>query len=243
MDDSSMFLQWAMNELHQHPTAGAPAYPDGGDGGAGDWEAAFPSLQALRNASQPVQHQTAAAAAVRVRDLTVQVDHRSNSSSWSSGDSPGAAMDYDAAAGWSPHTARARTTGLGGGSNSSPVSWNFSAASAHPTDAGGRGGDVALPDAATAARAPHASTGRRGGSSGPAAAAAASSSPGPVQDHIIAERRRREKINQRFIELSTVIPGLKKVSRRSSPSCLVVYHEKPPLFFSYSIIIILLRFH
>jgi hypothetical protein len=32
-----------------------------------------------------------------------------------------------------------------------------------------------------------------------------------VQDHIIAERRRREKINQRFIELSTVIPGLKKV--------------------------------
>jgi hypothetical protein len=33
-----------------------------------------------------------------------------------------------------------------------------------------------------------------------------------VQDHIIAERRRREKINQRFIELSTVIPGLKKVS-------------------------------
>jgi len=32
-----------------------------------------------------------------------------------------------------------------------------------------------------------------------------------AQDHIIAERKRREKINQRFIELSTVIPGLKKV--------------------------------
>ncbi|AQK88318.1 Transcription factor bHLH28 [Zea mays] len=31
-----------------------------------------------------------------------------------------------------------------------------------------------------------------------------------AQDHIIAERKRRQKINQRFIELSTVIPGLKK---------------------------------
>ncbi|TVU48815.1 hypothetical protein EJB05_00091, partial [Eragrostis curvula] len=220
MDDSSMFLQWAMNQLHQHPTAaaaaaaaaaGAPAYPDGvGGGGAG--EAAFPSLQALRNASQP-SPTSQTPAAVRFRDLTVQVDHRASSNSLSSGDSPGAAMDHDAAAVWSPHTARARTTGLGGGSNSRPVSWNFSAASAQPTtdESGrGRGGDVALPNAATPARAPHASTGRRGGGSG---SAAASSSPGPVQDHIIAERRRREKINQRFIELSTVIPGLKKMDK------------------------------
>jgi hypothetical protein len=228
MDDSSMFLQWAMNQLQQHPTAaaGAPAYPDGGCGGSGDGaggrEAAFPSLQELRNAYHHQPAQTAAAA-VRVQDLTVQVDHhRTNSSSWSSGDISGAAMDYDAAVGWSPHTARARTTILGGGSNSSRlVSWNFSAASAQATtDDGGRGGDVALPDATVAGRALQPSTGRRGGSSGPAAAAAASSSsPGPVQDHIIAERRRREKINQRFIELSTVIPGLKKVSR-SSPSYL-----------------------
>ncbi|CAL4926603.1 unnamed protein product [Urochloa decumbens] len=34
-----------------------------------------------------------------------------------------------------------------------------------------------------------------------------------AQDHIIAERKRREKINQRFIELSTVIPGLKKMDK------------------------------
>ncbi|KAL6599933.1 hypothetical protein ACP70R_045584 [Stipagrostis hirtigluma subsp. patula] len=228
MDDSSMFLQWAMNQLqHQHPSAaaaaaaaaaGASAHQDGvGVGvGAGEREAAFPSLQALRSASQPTQ--TSAAAGVGVlRDLTVQVDHRT--SSWSSGDSPGgaAAMDHDALAGWSPHTARARTTGLGGGSNSRAMSWNFSAASAQPTDE--NGGGVALPDATAATRAPHASTvGRRVGSSSPrpaapAAAAAASSSPGPVQDHIIAERRRREKINQRFIELSTVIPGLKKMDK------------------------------
>lgn len=31
------------------------------------------------------------------------------------------------------------------------------------------------------------------------------------QDHILAERKRREKLSQRFITLSTLIPGLKKV--------------------------------
>ncbi|KAF7055590.1 hypothetical protein CFC21_063098 [Triticum aestivum] len=34
-----------------------------------------------------------------------------------------------------------------------------------------------------------------------------------AQDHIMAERKRREKINQRFIELSAVIPGLKKMDK------------------------------
>lgn len=33
-----------------------------------------------------------------------------------------------------------------------------------------------------------------------------------TQDHIIAERKRREKLSQRFIALSAIIPGLKKVS-------------------------------
>ncbi|OEL15886.1 Transcription factor bHLH25 [Dichanthelium oligosanthes] len=218
MEDSSTFLQWAMNQLHhQHPSTAAPtasAYQDGsgaGSSGAGDREAVFPSLQALRSGASPSQSH-AVAASVRVCDLTVQVDHRTNSSS--SGDSPGAgaAMDHGAAAGWSPHTARSRTTGLGGGSNSRPMSWNFSAASAQPT---GESAGVCLapPDAAAAARVQLASAGRRGGSAGSAAATAAASSPGPVQDHIIAERRRREKINQRFIELSTVIPGLKKMDK------------------------------
>jgi Helix-loop-helix DNA-binding domain len=32
-----------------------------------------------------------------------------------------------------------------------------------------------------------------------------------AQDHIIAERKRREKLNQRFVELSSIIPSLKKV--------------------------------
>ncbi|PWZ56541.1 Transcription factor bHLH18 [Zea mays] len=223
-EDSSTFLQWAMNHL-QHPaaaTAVSAAYQqDGGagvgvriSGGAGDQEdsaAAFPSLQALR-ASQP----QAVPGSVRVRNLTVQVADYGLTNSSSSGDSPGAAMDHDAAAGWSPHTARSRTTGLGGGSNSRPVSWNFSAASAQPADDRGAV-TVALPDApAAVARAQQraaSSAGRRGGGAGPSTTAAPASSPGPVQDHIIAERRRREKINQRFIELSTVIPGLKKMDK------------------------------
>ncbi|KAL0559801.1 hypothetical protein IC582_000178 [Cucumis melo] len=36
-----------------------------------------------------------------------------------------------------------------------------------------------------------------------------------AQDHILAERRRREKLSQRFIALSAIIPGLKKMDKAS----------------------------
>ncbi|KAK4340098.1 hypothetical protein RND71_041560 [Anisodus tanguticus] len=36
-----------------------------------------------------------------------------------------------------------------------------------------------------------------------------------TQDHIIAERKRREKLSQRFIALSALIPGLKKMDKAS----------------------------
>ena len=36
-------------------------------------------------------------------------------------------------------------------------------------------------------------------------------SPSHAQDHILAERKRREKLSQRFIALSAIVPGLKKV--------------------------------
>ncbi|XP_051137145.1 transcription factor bHLH18-like isoform X2 [Andrographis paniculata] len=36
-----------------------------------------------------------------------------------------------------------------------------------------------------------------------------------AQDHILAERRRREKLNQRFIALSALVPGLKKMDKAS----------------------------
>ncbi|KAK1562534.1 hypothetical protein Q3G72_013561 [Acer saccharum] len=36
-----------------------------------------------------------------------------------------------------------------------------------------------------------------------------------AQDHIIAERKRREKLSQRFIALSSIVPGLKKMDKAS----------------------------
>ncbi|CAL9756025.1 unnamed protein product, partial [Musa acuminata subsp. burmannicoides] len=37
--------------------------------------------------------------------------------------------------------------------------------------------------------------------------------PSSAQDHVIAERKRRERLNQQFIALSTIIPGLKKTDK------------------------------
>lgn len=42
-----------------------------------------------------------------------------------------------------------------------------------------------------------------------------SRSPLHAQDHVIAERKRREKLSQRFIALSAVVPGLKKMDKAS----------------------------
>ncbi|XP_074587778.1 transcription factor bHLH18-like [Curcuma longa] len=48
---------------------------------------------------------------------------------------------------------------------------------------------------------------KRASASRPASASA--------QDHVIAERKRRERLNQQFIALSTIIPGLKKTDKAS----------------------------
>ncbi|XVE86925.1 hypothetical protein DITRI_Ditri18aG0074500 [Diplodiscus trichospermus] len=40
-------------------------------------------------------------------------------------------------------------------------------------------------------------------------------SPSHAQDHIMAERKRREKLSQRFIALSAIVPGLKKMDKAS----------------------------
>lgn len=42
-------------------------------------------------------------------------------------------------------------------------------------------------------------------------AATVTRSPLHAQDHVLAERKRREKLSQRFIALSALVPGLKKV--------------------------------
>ncbi|KAJ9171103.1 hypothetical protein P3X46_019151 [Hevea brasiliensis] len=39
--------------------------------------------------------------------------------------------------------------------------------------------------------------------------------PSHAQDHILAERKRREKLSQRFIALSAIVPGLKKMDKAS----------------------------
>lgn len=50
--------------------------------------------------------------------------------------------------------------------------------------------------------------------------------PNQVQDHIIAERRRRELISQLFISLSSIVPGIKKVySLTFLKFCLLHYNK------------------
>ncbi|KAK7330904.1 hypothetical protein VNO77_25110 [Canavalia gladiata] len=44
-------------------------------------------------------------------------------------------------------------------------------------------------------------------------ATATTRSPTQAQDHVIAERKRREKLSQRFIALSAIVPGLKKMDK------------------------------
>ncbi|RLN17717.1 transcription factor bHLH18-like [Panicum miliaceum] len=197
-EDSSLFMQWAMDTLrHERPVAGAISNDCS--------EAIFPSLQALREASH---------AAEMVQELISAAP----ANSWSSGDdttdgssggnnSAGAAMDHDA---WppTPNPARRAPSRSGSGTNF-PVSWNFgAAASALP----GSDAMLAAAEAAPTRRPPdivcRSPPTRRAGAKG-----AGSMSTPYAQDHIIAERKRREKINQRFIELSTVIPGLKKMDK------------------------------
>ncbi|KAF8684436.1 hypothetical protein HU200_044330 [Digitaria exilis] len=196
-DDSSLFMQWAMDTLRHHER---PMADDRS-------EATFPSLQALREASQTaemVQELIAAAAPAN---------------SWSSGDTTdggssgggnsargGAAMDHDA---WPPTPNSAARPAPSKSRSSSvtnpPVSWNFGAAASALPSSDAMAAKRRLPDIVCGGSPP---ARRAGGvkSSGSMAAPYA-------QDHIIAERKRREKINQRFIELSTVIPGLKKMDK------------------------------
>ncbi|OEL20983.1 Transcription factor bHLH25 [Dichanthelium oligosanthes] len=177
-DYSGLFMQWAMDTLQQEHLAAAPV-----DDGSAE-EATFPSLQALREASQAEE---------MVQELIGQ-PHAANS--WSSGDG-------DTADGSSVGNNADPALSRSGISTTRPASWNFGAASAPP------GRDV-LSGVATARSLPELVYG-----SPPTRRAALLKSVGSMyaQDHIIAERKRREKINQRFIELSTVIPGLKKMDK------------------------------
>ncbi|EEC75900.1 hypothetical protein OsI_12961 [Oryza sativa Indica Group] len=228
MEDSSLFMEWAMETLqHLHPLPATP--PPAGGGYAGD-NATFPSLQALRESSVSQN-------GMAPPEPTAHEGHRA-SNSWSSGDTDsvsggggGAVMEHD---GWStsPNSVRCAA---GGGGGLWPVSWNFSSAMTQPcndqatppnppptTRARYGGGGVRYLPAAVSP-SPSAQT-RRASSKGNGGGGSGSSSAAPYgQEHIIAERKRREKINQRFIELSTVIPGLKKMDKATILSDAVRY--------------------
>ncbi|XBH53752.1 hypothetical protein VPH35_076182 [Triticum aestivum] len=206
MDDSSLFMQWAVDTLqHDHPPLAA-AYAAGDN---------FPSLEELRRSA--LQHGTAPAG------MAVQDGHRLLSTdSWSSGDSGG--RESTSAAVVENDVNCATTCSVGSSNNYLPMSWNFTSAMAQPSN-------EAAPSPATAPSAgaldgpgvveqAHVSPPSRRAS----AKSAARAGHAPyAQDHIMAERKRREKINRRFIELSTVIPGLKKMDKATILSDAVKY--------------------
>uniref|UniRef100_A0A0E0KHB3 BHLH domain-containing protein n=1 Tax=Oryza punctata TaxID=4537 RepID=A0A0E0KHB3_ORYPU len=220
MEDSSLFMEWAMETLeHLHPP---PAPPPAG-GYAGD-NTTFPSLQALR--------ESVSQNGMAPPEPTAHEGHRA-SNSWSSGDTDsvsgggggGAVMEHD---GWSTSPNSVRCAPGGGGLW--PVSWNFSSAMTQPcneatpnmatTRARYGGGVRELAAAVSASPSPPT---RRASSKGNGGGSGSSSAAPYAQEHIIAERKRREKINQRFIELSTVIPGLKKMDKATILSDAVRY--------------------
>jgi hypothetical protein len=171
MDDSSLFLQWAVNMLEHHDRPGVLA-DNGGE---------FPSIQALRGAATVVVEPTELAEATQ------------------SCRSSGGGGEIGCVS-WSMSPNSGGTSVPRG---TVPMSWNFGAVSARPSGGGGGTLDtVAAPIPELVYRSqPTRCTAGTG-----------SASPAYAQGHIMAERKRREKINQRFIELSAVIPGLKKVN-------------------------------
>jgi hypothetical protein len=237
MEDSSLFMQWAMDTLLQEEEPAVddvhwamdtllqeeePAAVDDGEA------VVFPSLQSLRDASH---------AAEMVRELMSAAETHDGANSWSSGSGDGGEVTNGGSSGATDHTAPAATDYYGGSwppqspnssfarappppppsSNSNTslptVSWNFVTGSAQP------GSEGVLEEAAVPVPArslpPKLAQRRRSPPTPrrvhPIRSMGAPSSASCTPDHIVAERKRREKINKRLIELSTVIPGLKKV--------------------------------
>jgi hypothetical protein len=216
MDDSALFMQWAMETLEHEQPAGVV----NGDPG----EVAFPSLQALRDVSH---------ATLVFDELIMDMEaHAANSGSSGETTDGSGGGNFSSTAPTHHDVSTSFRCAPNHDNNSGPtstavMSWNFSAASAQP------GGDGTLEDA-TAVGKPyerampdmaHVSQPTRRPSVKSNAGGAGTASAPFVVDHIMAERKRREKINQRFIELSTVIPGLKKVTLQLNP--VVSTHRAP----------------
>ena len=180
-------MQWAVSTLqHQHPAAVAVVADD---------DATFFSFQELCDAEEVV--------VVPVQEEVITEAHGGGASRI------GLAVAVDEHGGWSrsPNPG-ARPPSGGCGSNNLPLmSWDFRAASvAVQVQPNGGGGGGAPEMAYGSPPAAGGSTTRK--TSAPTVAAAAAYAQ---LEHVVAERKRREKINQRFMELSAVIPKLKKV--------------------------------
>uniref|UniRef100_A0ACD5X5W7 Uncharacterized protein n=2 Tax=Avena sativa TaxID=4498 RepID=A0ACD5X5W7_AVESA len=208
MDDSRVFMQWAMDTLQHDLQPGAAAHGAGGN---------FPTLQDLH--CSVLQYSRAPEQTVALDGLQHQVTN-----SWSSGDSggrdntPAAVVEKDS---WSWNSINCPPS-----CSFDSTNWNLSAL-ARPSI------DETRPSPATAPARAHdsyrvpeleyASPPSRKGSA-KSAASTGHASPEPyVQDHVMAERKRREKINRRFIELSAVIPGLKRMDKATILSDAVRY--------------------
>ncbi|KAF7047201.1 hypothetical protein CFC21_056152 [Triticum aestivum] len=207
MDDSALFMKWAMDTLEQeHPDLVV----------AVNGEAGFPSLQALRE-QRLVFEELILGPNPASSGTSCETTH--GSGGFGGNFSSPAAMEHDVWPPSPPTSARCapRLSGNGGvaGTNLPVTSWNFCAASTLPAS------DSALDSGSAGARpvvpVPEMVHGsqptRRAAVRSPTGTGPVSSGPPYAQDHIMAERKRREKINQRFIELSTVIPGLKKMDK------------------------------
>ncbi|KAF8681771.1 hypothetical protein HU200_045208 [Digitaria exilis] len=213
MEDSTQFMQWALTTLqHEQPP---PATPSGAayvDNGCDDTVSSLPG---------PLGYSPSADSLVPQEPPAREGQRATNS--WSS-------VDTDTVSGaggasvtaWSPpqHSAMVSGSCSSGGTNQ-PVSWDFNSSSAQLVIR-----EAAQPSSAATARAEsgggggappqmaqHGSPPTRRASASKTSAHSSSAPYSPSQDHIIAERKRREKINQRFIELSAVIPGLKKMDK------------------------------
>ncbi|XBI76008.1 hypothetical protein VPH35_069296 [Triticum aestivum] len=186
MDDSRLFMQWAVSTLEQQD-------PGGADGGS-EKSAGFPCLQALRDSSELTEAQNILSSGDDTSGgggiITPAPDSAVHQGSWS--------MSSPTSGGpFAPPGISSTGTGT---SNALSMSWNFGAVLPPQPVSSGGGGTLA-------AGAP-----LRSCVSQPTRRASTKSTP-YAQDHIMAERKRRENINQSFIELSALIPGLKKMDK------------------------------
>ncbi|KAF8684437.1 hypothetical protein HU200_044331 [Digitaria exilis] len=215
MEDSTQFMQWALTTL-QHEQPPPPATPSATayDNGCDDTVSSLPG---------PLGYSPSPDSLVPQEPPAREGQRATNS--WSSVDTVTDSGGGASVTAWSPtqHSAMVSGSCSSGGTTNQPVSWDFNSASAQlireaaqPSSAAaaaraaesGGGGGGAPPQMAQ-----HGSPPTRRASASKTSAHSSSAPCSQSQDHIIAERKRREKINQRFIELSAVIPGLKKMDK------------------------------